>query len=175
MTQRSNSVKILTPMPYDNVFSEPLVRNDVTLSGTIQAVDNTALYVDLGAKVLGAVRGQNTILDSLISRENFPLENSVLGVTAPNSWEGWFQTVHGCEMGDAFEPQAEDVLAMAGFELTPCELIPPGKVLEAAEVVRMHGERNSTLALMHRHNVNDWTWSVDPFTNRWICHAAFQR
>lgn len=175
MVKRSDSVKTLTSKAYDDVFSDSPVRNGVTLSGTAQAVDNTATSVDLGSKVLGAVRGQNTILDSLINRENFPLETSVLGVTAPNSWEGWFQSVHGCEMGDAFEPTGEDLLSRAGFDVLPCQPISAETVLQAADTIRMHGDRRSTLALMYPSNVNDWTWSVDPQTNRWVCHARFER
>ena len=88
-------------------------------------------------------------------------------------WEAWFAKRFNCEMGDAFEPQIEDVLDMAGFELHPAEVIPAEQVLAAAEHLRSVGDRQSTIAMMTQSNIDGFVWSVDPTTNRWVCHAAF--
>jgi len=76
-------------------------------------------------------------------------------------------------MGDAFEPQIEDVLDMVGFDLQPAEIIPAEHVLAAADHLRSMGDRKSTIAMMNSANIWDFVWSVDPITNHWRCHAAF--
>jgi hypothetical protein len=89
-------------------------------------------------------------------------------------WGAWFARRHNCEMGDAFEPQTEDVLEMVGFDLQPAELIPADQVLAAADHLRSVGDRQSTIAMMTKSNIDRFVWSVDPITNRWVCHAEFE-
>jgi hypothetical protein len=88
-------------------------------------------------------------------------------------WGAWFARRHNCEMGDAFEPQTEDVLEMVGFDLQPAELIPADQVLAAADHLRSVGDRQSTIAMMTKSNIDRFVWSVDPETKRWVCHAEF--
>jgi hypothetical protein len=89
-------------------------------------------------------------------------------------WGAWFAKRHNCEMGDAFEPQTEDILDMVGFDLQPAELIPADQVLAAADHLRSIGDMQSTIAMMNRSNINRFVWTVDPTTNRWVCHAEFE-
>ena len=88
-------------------------------------------------------------------------------------WGAWFAQRHNCEMGDAFEPQTEDILEMVGFDLQPAQIIPADQVLAAADHLRSVGDRQSTIAMMNSANIDEFVWSVDPTTNRWVSHAEF--
>ncbi len=155
-------------------------------------IPNKTEYVDVGAvsveirkndEMLGAVTpcypldyylhrnsGSNIKDRDLLFSPITPLTD----LTTPNTWEAWFARRHNCEMGDAFEPQTEDILEMVGFDLQPAELIPDDQVLAAADHLRSVGDRQSTIAMMNRSNIDQFVWSVDPITKRWVCHAEFE-
>jgi hypothetical protein len=122
---------------------------------------------------------KHSLIDSVKEIYSNSLRNDVFTDNRGNRveqdrWETWFARRHNCEMGDAFEPQTEDILEMVGFDLQPAELIPADQVLAAADHLRSVGDRQSTIAMMTKSNIDRFVWSVDPITNRWVCHAEFE-
>ena len=116
----------------------------------------------------------NSVKESIDSSiENRVFTRNRYNKVEQDVWGAWFIKRHDCEMGDAFEPQIEDVLDMVGFELQPAQIIPSDQVLAAAEQLRSIGDRQSTISMMNSANIDDFVWSIEPTTNRWVCHAAF--
>ena len=122
---------------------------------------------------------KHSLIDSVKEIYSNSLRNDVFTDNRGNRvehdpWGAWFAQRHNCEIGDAFEPQTEDVLEIAGFDLQPADIIPAEQVLAAADHLRSIGDRQSTIAMMNRSNIDRFVWSVDPITNRWVCHAEFE-
>lgn len=85
-------------------------------------------------------------------------------------WADWYVQKYGCEMGDAYEPDAMAVLDM--FDLTEQSVIDPARVVQAGALMRSRGDR-SFLSMMTPTTVQDWVWYEDPLTNQWSSRAKF--